>query len=68
MKFDYLVVGIWSWIGGFWLVFFVGLVKIVNFVCLGGYLVTGVVDFGLGMICNCFVSLLLLICFGYSNN
>ena len=65
----FCVVGIWNWIGGFLLVFFVGLVKIVNFVWgVGGYLVTGVVDFGLGMICNCFVSFLLLICFGDSNN
>lgn len=66
MGFDWFVL-LGFGIGGFLLVFFVGLVKIVNFVFLGGgggggYLVTGVVDFGLGMICNCFVSFLLLIC------
>ena len=40
------VAGIWNWIGGFWLVFFVGLVKIV------GHSAIWVIGFGLVVDCN----------------
>ena len=40
------VAGIWNWIGGFWLVFFVGLVKIV------GDSAIWVIGFGLVVDCS----------------